>query len=63
MENLRFSGNRDQFGDALGLGWEGPVPFTALVSPGGDIVYRHHGPFDPLTLRTVIVENLGRTYF
>lgn len=47
----------------LDPGWLGAVPYTLLIAPGGTVVYRHHGPFDPLTLRRAIVDRLGRTYF
>jgi len=42
--------------------WVGNLPYTMLVAPGGDVYYRHDGIIDPLELKGIIVEQLGR-YF
>ncbi len=61
--NYIFSGNdKDKLAEALDSQWPGPVPHTILVAPGGKIIYRKTGQFDPLELRRAIVEYLGRTY-
>jgi len=52
----------DEFGEALDSAWEGPVPYTLLVAPGGKIVHRVEGEIDPLELRRAIVRHIGRTY-
>ncbi len=41
----------------------GPLPYSILVEPGGRIIYRHLGDVDPLELKRIIVDTLGRTYF
>jgi len=56
------SDDRDAFAEALDKQWPGPVPYTILVAPGGKILYRKHDSIDPLELKKVIVEQLGRTY-
>ena len=56
------SEDRDALAEALDKDWKGPVPYTVLIAPGGDIVYRKHGPMDPLDVKRAIVERLGRTY-
>ncbi len=56
------SPDRDKLADALDKKWEGPVPYTVLIAPGGKILYRKHDSIDPLELKKVIVEHLGRTY-
>jgi len=38
------------------------IPYTLLIKPGGEIIYRHLGLFDPLELKKAIVEYVGRTY-
>jgi len=38
------------------------IPYTLLIKPGGEVIYRHLGLFDPLELKKAIVEYLGRTY-
>ena len=42
--------------------WEGPFPHTMLVAPGGEVIYRHTGPIEPLEVKKAIVGFLGRTY-
>ncbi|MBN1224743.1 MAG: redoxin domain-containing protein [Candidatus Aminicenantes bacterium] len=44
--------------------WQGALPYTLLVEPGGKIVYRCQELVDPLALRKAIVEHplLGRYY-
>jgi peroxiredoxin len=44
--------------------WEGPLPYTILVEPGGKIVYAKQGPIDPALMKKTIVENpmIGRYY-
>lgn len=43
--------------------WEGSLPYTLLVAPGGEVLYRVEGPFDTMALKKKIVGYLGRTYF
>lgn len=38
--------------------WEAGVPFTALIGPGGKVLYRKQGEVDILELRRVILANL-----
>jgi len=54
--------DRDAFADALDKQWPGPVPYTLVIAPGGEIVYRHVNEVDPLELKRAIVAKLGRTY-
>jgi thiol-disulfide isomerase/thioredoxin len=61
--NYIFTGEDHQkFVEALDPKWEGPVPHTMLIAPGGQVVYRHTGEMDPLELKRAIVDYLGRTY-
>ncbi|MDA0346588.1 MAG: redoxin domain-containing protein [Verrucomicrobia bacterium] len=46
-----------------GNNWEGSLPYTMLVAPGGEVLYRVEGQFDTMTLKKKIVGYLGRTYF
>lgn len=54
--------NRDRFADLLDPKWDGPVPYTLLIAPGGTIVYRKSGEIEPLEVKQAIVDVLGRTY-
>jgi peroxiredoxin len=56
------STDRDKLADALDPKWPGPMPYTILVAPGGEVIYRQHGPLEPLEVKKAIVNYLGRTY-
>ena len=40
----------------------GGIPYTMVVRPGGEVIYRRLGIVDPLELKKVIVGYLGRYY-
>jgi peroxiredoxin len=48
--------------EALDPEWPGPLPYTILVEPGGNVLYRHLGEVDPMELKQVIVDWVGRFY-
>jgi peroxiredoxin len=54
--------NRDRLADILDKEWQGPVPHTVLIAPGGKIVYRKSGAIEPVEVRKQIVDFIGRTY-
>jgi peroxiredoxin len=54
--------DRDKFADLLDKKWEGPVPYTLLIAPGGKVIYRKTGAIVPLEVKRAVVEYLGRTY-
>lgn len=56
------SSDRDAFAEALDAKWPGPIPYTLIIAPGGEVVYRRVGQIDPLEVKRAIVERLGRTY-
>ncbi len=67
----KYASNRNLlFGDehkydlmeAVDEEWQGALPYTILIAPGGEIVYRQMGIIDPLALRKAIVEHIGRYY-
>jgi peroxiredoxin len=61
--NYIFAGdNRDRMMEALDAKWEGPVPHTIVIAPGGKIVYRSTGQIDPLEVKRAVVSQIGRTY-
>jgi len=47
---------------ALDTEWQGPLPYTLLIAPGGTIIYRQNGPVDPLELKNTIYDYLGGYY-
>lgn len=50
------------FMSALDKDLLGGIPYTIIIKPGGDVLYRHIGIVDPLKLKKTIVEYLGRYY-
>lgn len=60
--NYIYTGEIYPFIEAVDPDWPGAIPFTLLIKPGGEVLYRHMGMVDPLTVKKVIVGHLGRTY-
>jgi thiol-disulfide isomerase/thioredoxin len=61
--NYLFSTNdKEKMLRAIELPWQGDLPYTLLVEPGGKVVYTKVGAIDPATLKSTIVNNhlLGR---
>ncbi len=65
VRNLLFTGG-DQYAliEAVDSGWNGALPFTVLIEPGGKVLYRVEGTIEPLALRRAIVDHplIGRYY-
>ena len=61
--NYIFNGeNSYDLIEAVDKDWQGALPYTLLIAPGGEIIYKVDGPIDPLTVKKEIVEYLGRYY-
>jgi thiol-disulfide isomerase/thioredoxin len=61
--NYLFSTNdKEKMLRAIDPSWQGDLPYTLLVEPGGKVVYTKVGAIDPATLKSTIVNNhlLGR---
>jgi len=50
--------------EAIDPKWQGALPYTILVEPGGKIVYAKQGPIDAAAMKKRIVDNalIGRYY-
>jgi len=50
--------------ESIDPNWQGALPYTILVEPGGKIVYAKQGPIDPAEMKKMIVDNrmIGRYY-
>jgi hypothetical protein len=50
--------------EAIDPKWQGALPYTILVEPGGKIVYGKQGRINPAEMKKTIVENklIGRYY-
>jgi peroxiredoxin len=38
--------------------WNAAVPYTMLIRPDGEVIYKRQGPIDPLEVRRLIIANL-----
>ena len=56
------SENKYQLIEAVDKEWLGSIPYTLLVAPGGEMIYRRLGLIEPLELKKAIVGYLGRYY-
>ena len=50
--------------EAVDPKWQGALPYTLLLEPGGKIVYSQQGPINPLRIKKMIVghQMIGRYY-
>lgn len=62
-QNYIFSGDSVyDLIEAVDPEWQGALPYTALLAPGGKILYKVQGAIDPLEVKRAIVGYLGRYY-
>jgi thiol-disulfide isomerase/thioredoxin len=65
LANYHFTGEDTyELIEAIDPDWNGAIPYTIMVAPGGEVVYKQQAEVDFLELRRVIVEHplIGR-YF
>jgi peroxiredoxin len=48
--------------EAIDAQWQGALPYTLLIAPGGKVVYRTQGSIVPREMKKMIVEKIGRYY-
>ncbi|MFZ5829909.1 MAG: redoxin domain-containing protein [Planctomycetota bacterium] len=46
--------------EAIDPEWNGALPYTLVVAPGGKVLYRKAGEMDPMAVKQAIVGHLGR---
>jgi len=61
--NYHFQENAYNLIEAVDPAWEGAIPYTLLVAPGGKVLYRCNGSFDMLAVRKAIVGWLGHCFY
>ena len=62
--NYQFnSEDKTEFAEALDKDWEGGIPYTVIIKPGGEIIYRNSGAIEPLEVKKAIIGYLGRYFF
>lgn len=58
------NGNVYEMIEAVDPDWQGGLPYTMIIEPGGKIVYKGQNTIEPLGIKKLIVENkyIGRYY-
>lgn len=54
--------DQDEFFDAVDPKWNGSLPYTMVIAPGGKLIYSINDEIDVVELKTKLVEYLGNTY-
>ncbi len=63
-KNYQFnSADKSELFDAVDKDWRGDIPYTVIIKPGGEILFRHAGIIEPLEVKKTIVGHLGRYFF
>jgi thiol-disulfide isomerase/thioredoxin len=62
MKNFIFKGDKYAFIEQIDKKWEGSLPYTLFIAPGGKIIYSKQGLIDPQALKKTIAESIGRIY-
>jgi peroxiredoxin len=59
-----FGDDKYKLMEAIDPKWQGALPYSLLIEPGGKIVYAHQGAIDPEELRKIIFDDpyMGRIY-
>jgi peroxiredoxin len=62
-KNYHFnSDNKYDLIEAVDSEWPGSLPYTIIIKPGGEILYKKSGPIDAYKVKKTVVEYLGRYY-
>jgi peroxiredoxin len=59
--NKLFTGDRASLQSAWGSTWKAAMPFTAVISPDGKVLYQKEGKIDIVEVRRIILVNLPDT--
>ena len=61
---IYINGNIYELIELIDPEWNGAIPYSMLIEPGGRVIFRNQGTVDILELKRIIVENplLGRYY-
>ena len=62
--NLLFAGeDKYKLMEAFDPQWNAALPYSMLIAPGGEVLYKVQGPVDPLELKRTIVASLKEDRF
>jgi thiol-disulfide isomerase/thioredoxin len=60
--NYMYHGDTTALIAAVDPTWPAVIPYTLVIKPGGEVLHKHVGAIDPLAMKKVLVDYLGRTY-
>lgn len=60
--NYMYNGDVSAFIQAVDPKWPGAIPYTLIIKPGGEVLHKRLGAIDPLEMKKLLVDYLGRTY-
>ncbi|HZY77943.1 MAG TPA: redoxin domain-containing protein [Cyclobacteriaceae bacterium] len=61
-KNYILVGDKYKFIDALDKKWEGSLPYTLFIAPGGKVLYSKQGIIEPLEMKRLVANSIGRIY-
>lgn len=62
MKNYIIKGDRYAFIEAIDKKWEGALPYTMFIGPGGKVIYAKQGIIDALEMKRIVANAIGRIY-
>jgi peroxiredoxin len=60
--NYMYNGEDSALVNVMNPKWPGAIPYTLLIKPGGEVLHTQLGMIEPLEMKKIIVNYLGRTY-
>lgn len=61
-KNFILAGDKYKFIETIDKKWEGALPYTLFITPGGKVLYAKQGIIDPIALKKLIADSIGRVY-
>lgn len=61
-KNFIYTGDKYKLIDLVDKKWEGALPYTLFIAPGGKVLYSKQGIIEPLALKKLIADSIGRIY-
>lgn len=61
-KNYILVGDKTKFIEALDKKWEGSLPYTLFIAPGGKILYSKAGIIEPQEMKKLVANSIGRIY-
>lgn len=59
--NFHYQGDDlEAFAAAIDPKWQGPIPHTLLIAPGGEVVWRKTGELDEQELRNALIDEMAK---